>query len=113
TPYRLTWTHLRDTNILPHEVTGLRFGTPQGGRLVRIGFDMLAAQSPHHGHRGIGRYARHLVRAALERDDGHEYVLYVHRDLPTDRIPEATNATTRIIRPAPEHGLVRISQYLD
>ena len=80
---------------------------------MRIGFDMLAAQSPHHGHRGIGRYAHHLVHAALNRDDGHEYVLYIHMELPTDRIPEATNATTRLVGPAPEHGPVRVSQYLD
>ena len=39
---------------------------------MRIGFDMLAVQSPHHGHRGIGRYSQHLVSALLARDDGHD-----------------------------------------
>ena len=34
---------------------------------MRIGFDMLAVQSPHHGHRGIGRYANQLVAALLAR----------------------------------------------
>ena len=48
---------------------------------MRIGFDMLAVQSPHHGHRGIGRYSRHLVSALLARDDGHQFTLYAHDDL--------------------------------
>src|SRR3982751_4427563 len=62
---------------------------------VRIGFDMFAVQSPHHGHRGIGRYSRNLVRAVLALGDGHEYVLYVHDDLPADRVPTAPNAEVR------------------
>jgi glycosyltransferase involved in cell wall biosynthesis len=62
---------------------------------VRIGFDMLAVQSPHHGHRGIGRYSRHLVSALLARDDGHEYFFYAHASLPTGRIPEAPHAQLR------------------
>ena len=59
---------------------------------MRIGFDMLAVQSPHHGQRGIGRYSRHLVRALLDRDEGHEYVLYAHAALPAEGIPSAPNA---------------------
>src|SRR5437588_13057304 len=62
---------------------------------VRIGFDMLAVQSPNHGHRGIGRYSRHLVSALLARDDGHEYVLYAHAALPAERIPSAPQARIR------------------
>src|SRR4051794_25096803 len=67
----------------------------QGGRFVRIGFDMLAVQSPHHGQRGIGRYSQHLVSALLARDPGHEYFLYAYADLPTDRIPSGRRARLR------------------
>jgi glycosyltransferase involved in cell wall biosynthesis len=62
---------------------------------VRIGIDMLAVQSPHHGHRGIGRYGQHLVSALLDRDDGHEYFLYAHASLPLDRIPASPRAQLR------------------
>ena len=62
---------------------------------MRIGFDMMAAQSPHHGGRGIGRYATSLVTTLLNRGDGHEYVLYVHDGLPSDIIPDSTRAEVR------------------
>jgi glycosyltransferase involved in cell wall biosynthesis len=65
---------------------------------------MLAVQSPHHGHRGIGRYSANLVSTLLERDDGHEYVLYVHDGLPADRVPTSTRAEVRTIRPRWELG---------
>lgn len=71
---------------------------------MRIGFDMLAVQSPHHGPRGIGRYSANLVTTLLARDDGHQYVLYVHDELPTDRIPHADRAEVRLIRPRWELG---------
>src|SRR4051812_34987725 len=64
---------------------------------VRIGFDMFAVQSPHHGHRGIGRYSRELVRSILALGAGHEYVLYVHEDLPTDRVAASPHAEVRRI----------------
>ncbi len=64
---------------------------------MRIGFDMLALQSPHHGRRGIGRYSRHLVSAMLARDDGHEYVLYAHAALPVEEFPSAPNASLRCL----------------
>ncbi len=67
---------------------------------MRIGFDMLAVQSPHHGHRGIGRYSRHLVSAWLDRDDGHDFYLYAHASLPGDPL----FASTR--RPCDGWGLV-------
>jgi glycosyltransferase involved in cell wall biosynthesis len=60
---------------------------------------MLAVQSPHHGHRGIGRYSGHLVSALLARDDGHEYVLYAHEALPAGRIPTAPTAQVRRLVP--------------
>ena len=66
---------------------------------VRIGFDMLAVQSPHHGLRGIGRYSGNLVSTLLERDSRNEYVLYVHGDLPMDRVPNHPKADVRLIRP--------------
>ena len=34
---------------------------------MRIGIDMIAVQSPHHGARGIGRLAANLVAALVER----------------------------------------------
>jgi glycosyltransferase involved in cell wall biosynthesis len=66
---------------------------------LRIGFDMLAVQSPHHGHRGIGRYGHHLVSALLDRDDRHEYFLYAHASLPLDRIPTGPRAQLRHLGP--------------
>ena len=52
-------------------------------------------RSPHHGHRGIGRYCVNLVSAMLGRDDDHEYVLYVHDELPDTRCPESPRAVVR------------------
>lgn len=66
---------------------------------VRIGIDMLAVQSPHHGARGIGRYSGNLVSTLLERDDNHEYVLYIHEGLPLDRVPTGTRAEIRVVTP--------------
>lgn len=54
---------------------------------MRIGIDMLAVQSPGSRGRGIGRYGVNLVRALLDRDDGHDYVLYAHEGFPADLIP--------------------------
>ncbi|MCA1685900.1 MAG: glycosyltransferase family 4 protein, partial [Planctomycetia bacterium] len=73
---------------------------------MRIGIDMLAVQSPHHGARGIGRYCANLVASLLARDDDHEYVLYVHDDLPDDRVPGSPRAEVRSIRPSWELGEV-------
>ena len=67
---------------------------------MRIGFDMLAVQSPHHGHRGIGRYSRHLVSALLAGEHGHDVFLYAHADLPTERIPSGPHAQLRPLGPA-------------
>src|SRR4051794_20365009 len=61
---------------------------------------MLGVQSPHHGHRGIGRYGLHLVRALLGRDDGHDYVLYAHAGLPAGRLPDSPRAAVRVLGPA-------------
>ena len=80
---------------------------------MRIGFDMLAVQSPHHGHRGIGRYSRHLVAALLDRDDDHQFVLYAHDGLPDDRIPHAPNAIVRWLRSEQERGLTTVTQRMD
>ena len=71
---------------------------------VRIGFDMLAVQSPHHGQRGIGRYSGNLVSTILENDSDNEYILYVHDQLPTDRVPKHPNADLRLIRPNWDKG---------
>jgi glycosyltransferase involved in cell wall biosynthesis len=73
-------------------------------KAVRIGFDMLAVQSPHSGPRGIGRYSASLVSALLARDDDHEYILYVHAGLPAKRIPSSPRAELRPLRPRWEQG---------
>lgn len=71
---------------------------------MRIGIDMIAVQSPHHGARGIGRLASNLVATLLAHGDEHEYVLYVHDDLPLLRVPESPRAAYRTIRPRWELG---------
>jgi glycosyltransferase involved in cell wall biosynthesis len=76
---------------------------------VRIGFDMLAVQSPHNGHRGIGRYSARLVSALLGRDVGHEYFLYAHASLPLDRIPTGPRAQLRRLGP----DTLTVSQRVD
>jgi len=54
-----------------------------------------------------------LVSALLDRDADHEYVLYVHEDLPTDRIPSHSKTTTRWIRYEPAHGVHTVSHAVD
>ncbi|MFO0910743.1 MAG: glycosyltransferase [Isosphaeraceae bacterium] len=72
---------------------------------MRIGFDMLAVQSPHHGHRGIGRYSANLLSTLLSRNDDHQYVLYVHDGLADDRVPRSPRAMVRRIESGePEHS---------
>ncbi|HMB06040.1 MAG TPA: glycosyltransferase, partial [Isosphaeraceae bacterium] len=80
---------------------------------MRIGFDMIAVQSPHHGHRGIGRYTKLLVSALLARDDGHRYILYAHDELPDHRIPTGPRAEVRRLRPAPERGEATVVHRVD
>jgi glycosyltransferase involved in cell wall biosynthesis len=80
---------------------------------VRIGVDMLAVQSPNHGHRGIGRFGVNLVSALLERDDGYEYVLYVHEDLPDHRVPYAPRASARRIGPETDGDGATVTQRMD
>ena len=65
---------------------------------------MIAVQSPHHGARGIGRLASNLVSALLAHLDHHEYVCYVHGELPDDRVPRSARAVYRTIRPRWEVG---------
>jgi glycosyltransferase involved in cell wall biosynthesis len=66
---------------------------------LRIGFDMLAVQSPHADRRTAGESSRRLVSALLNSNDGHECFLYVHDALPADRIPTGANALTRRLGP--------------
>jgi glycosyltransferase involved in cell wall biosynthesis len=72
---------------------------------------MLAVQSPHHGHRGIGRYSRHLVSALLARDDDHAYVLYAHTGLPGARIPVSSRAELHWLGSAGDR--LTVSQRID
>jgi len=90
---------------------------------VRIGIDLLGAQSPHHGRRGIGRYSRDLASAMIARADldGDEYVLYrrpslgdvgLENQVDTDRITfrdlhvaapgEAAASTDMLVRDDPD-----------
>lgn len=80
---------------------------------VRIGVDMLGVQSPHHGHRGIGRYGVNLLSSLLARDDGNEYVLYVHQDLPADRVPASPHAAIRPIGQEHEADGRTVTQRMD
>ncbi|AGA26574.1 glycosyltransferase [Singulisphaera acidiphila] len=80
---------------------------------MRIGVDMLGVQSPHHGHRGIGRYGINLVSSLLARDDGHEFVFYVYESLSAERIPEAKGATVRIIGQTSESDGGTVTQRMD
>lgn len=80
---------------------------------VRIGVDMLGVQSPHHGHRGIGRYGINLVSSLTARDDGNEYILYVHHDLSAERVPPLPHATVRAIGQEDESDGGTVSQRVD
>ena len=82
----------------------------QGGtRTVRIGIDALAIQSPYSRGRGIGRYARSLLAALLDRDRSNDYVLYTYEDLPLDEAcrprPGPRSATVRRRHDRGEHTL--------
>ena len=79
---------------------------------MRIGFDMFAVQSPHHGHRGIGRYSANLVSTLLKRDDDHEYVLYVYDALPAMRVPSSPRARIRSI-PVDDEAGTYLPAYID
>ncbi len=80
---------------------------------MRVGFDVLAIQSPYHGTRGIGRYSRQLLSAMVARGEEHEYFLYAQADLPTYRIPLTQRTTLRTLRVDPERGESCISQRMD
>lgn len=80
---------------------------------MRIGVDMLGVQSPHHGHRGIGRYGINLVSSLLAREDGHEFVFYVHEALASQRIPAAKVATIRVIGQSSESDGGTVTQRMD
>jgi glycosyltransferase involved in cell wall biosynthesis len=61
---------------------------------------MLGVQSPESRGRGIGRYGLSLASAMVRRGGRHEYVLYSHDDLPTDRFPNSSSAAIRRLEPA-------------
>jgi glycosyltransferase involved in cell wall biosynthesis len=71
---------------------------------VRIGVDVLAIQSPYSRGRGIGRYARSLLAAMLEREDEHEYVLYTYEDLPREALPTSDRTRIRNVRRHHQQG---------
>ena len=66
---------------------------------MRIGIDMLGAQSPGSRGRGIGRYGLELASAMLRIDPRNEYLFYARPILPTEGFPTAPNAR---VRPVPE-----------
>ena len=80
---------------------------------MRIGFDMFAVQSPHHANRGIGRHARGLVRAMLDRDDGNEFFLYAHAGFTEHPILHSPKATLRVLGRETESDRVSISQAIE
>ncbi|WP_152052871.1 glycosyltransferase [Tautonia marina] len=65
---------------------------------MRIGVDVLAIQSPYSRGRGIGRYARSLLAAMLEREDEHEYILYTYEDLSRESLPTSSRTRIREVR---------------
>ena len=69
--------------------------------------------SPRSRNRGIGRYTRNLVAALLARDPDNDYVLYGHEGLPTDHIPTAPNAVTRLLRPDPARGETTLAHVME
>lgn len=64
---------------------------------MRIGLDLLAIQSPHHAHRGIGRYASDLTTALNAAVSDHELIYYVHHGLRTDLLPALPEGNIREI----------------
>ena len=65
---------------------------------MRIGLDLLATQSPHHAHRGIGRFARGLIDALVDvAGTEHELVSYVYSDLRRDLLPAVPEASIRLV----------------
>lgn len=80
---------------------------------MRIGIDMLGVQSPHHGHRGIGRFGVNLVSALLARDDGHQFFLYAHEGLPQERVTTDPRATIRLVGRESENESISPTQLMD
>jgi glycosyltransferase involved in cell wall biosynthesis len=69
---------------------------------MRIGLDVLGAQSPSSRGRGIGRYLQQLAGALLESAPTHEIVFLSNRDLPPpDLRLERERAS---LRPVPRLG---------
>ena len=79
---------------------------------MRIGLDMLAVQSPHHGSRGIGRYSASLASSLISLDDAHEYILYVHDGLTNERVPNSPNSVVRVLRQS-EGSHERVASRID
>ena len=71
---------------------------------MRIGIDLLGAQSPHHGRRGIGRYARDLVSALVARPDGGHYFLHRRPALGTVGIEDVISSDRATWRDLPACG---------
>jgi glycosyltransferase involved in cell wall biosynthesis len=89
---------------LPGEGNGSVSDEAWEGRDVRIGIDMLAVQAPGSRFRGIGRYCHHLVSALLALETEHQFLLYAHDGLPTDRLPSVAPASSRTLRREPHLG---------
>jgi glycosyltransferase involved in cell wall biosynthesis len=80
---------------------------------MRIGLDMLAVQSPHHAHRGIGRYARDLAIALSAVANEHELIYYIHQDLRKDLLPAVPADAVREIAPDETRGEWTITPRMD
>lgn len=71
---------------------------------MRIGIDMLAAQSPGSRRSGPGLLGRGLVAALLKRQPRHDLVLYAHEGLPDGLVPRGGGARVVPLRPDPRRG---------
>ena len=80
---------------------------------MRIGVDMLGAQAPDREDQGAGRYGVRLISALTAREDGHEFFLYVHDDLPVPHLPAPAKATVRRLNSDGESDGLTITQRMD
>src|SRR6185437_491258 len=69
---------------------------------MRMGVDLQAIQSPSCRNRGIGRYARALLRALLVEAPSWEFVFYCRDDLEFDPDPIFNDGVTQWVTVAPD-----------
>ncbi|QDT36369.1 glycosyltransferase family 4 protein [Stratiformator vulcanicus] len=65
--------------------------------IPRIAIDLLGAQSPSDGKRGIGRLTRQLVEAVARHPEGGDVLLYQYAGLPNPGLAENVRLTRRLL----------------